>query len=154
MDQTTTPPLFTDGLLYDGAPSEQTDWELTRLSTQTVDVVNFDFNDTLPAGYQIVFNFYNGLDGIDVDLYNNGGIHQSFNSDVPPGNVTTIKPPASPVALDDEVTITLLADTVKVVVYDIGGPSGPLPNEVYTAIYLYEIRVLDLDGNTVPFSCP
>jgi hypothetical protein len=154
MNPTTTPPLFTDGLLYDGAPSEQTDWELTRLSTQTVDVVNFDFNDTLPAGYQIVFNFYNGLDGIDVDLYNNGGIHQSFNSDVPPGNVTTIKPPASPVALDDEVTITLLADTDKVVVYDIGGPSGPLPSGNYDAIYLYEIRVFDLDGNTVPFSCP
>ena len=154
MNQTTTPPLFTDGLLYDDGPSGQTNWQLTRLSTDTVDVVNFDFNDTLPAGYQIVFNFYNGLDGIDVDLYNNGGIHQSFNSDVPPGNVTTIKPPASPEALDDEVTITLLADTDKVVVYDIGGPSGPLPNGVYTAIYLFEIRVLDLDGNIVPFSCP
>ena len=73
---------------------------------------------------------------------------------MPPGNVTTIKPPASPVALDDEVTITLLADTDKLVVYDIGGPSGPLPSGNYDAIYLYEIRVFDLDGNTVPFSCP
>ena len=114
-----------------------------ELTDATTDVVNFDFNDTLPVGYKVVFYWYNWEDGIDVDLKDGATVHQTVSSDAIPVNATLAVTPGG-VAEDRTLTIDLLDDTDSVIVRD--GGFGKWN-------YLFEIRVLDLDGNEVPFTC-
>jgi hypothetical protein len=142
MNPAITIPLLTDNLVHD---NEQTvNWQSLELTDDTTDVVNFNFNDILPVGYKVLLYFYNGAGGIEVDLKNGASIHQNFVSNSLPINASIAATPGG-VGFDKTMTITLEASTDSVVVYD--GPSSNFN-------YLFEIRVLDLDGNIVPFSCP
>lgn len=136
-----SPPLFIDGLLNGNT---QTSWQFCEMHGEGDDEVNFDFNQTLPAGYKIQLFFYKGegSSGISGDLKDGGSVHQTVSSDALPANATLASIPGGE-TLDFVLTITLLSDTDEV--YVTANNKHP---------YLYEIKVFDSNDVEVPLTCP
>ena len=135
-----TPPLFIDGLLHGNS---QTNWDICKMhgDRNREDEVNFDFNQTLPAGYKIQLFFQKGDSGISGAFKAGGSTHQTVSSDLLPANATSVPIPGGENG-DSVLTTTLLSNTDEVYV---------TANDTHP--YLWEIKVFDNNDVEIPLTC-
>jgi hypothetical protein len=143
---TSSIPLLFDGIVLNDPQPDEGDLKLHHNSDDTIE---FTLSESIPAGGKVVIYWSDekrpGDLGLLVDL-DNAGITSQASIDtfsgVLPNSINVANGP------DDDyiLTITLAAETDTITVRSFDDDEGDDP-------YLLEIKVLDDDGNVIPFSC-
>jgi hypothetical protein len=143
---TSSIPLLFDGIVLNDPQPDEDDLKLHHDSDDTIE---FTLSESIPAGGKVVIYWSDekspGDLGLLVDLDNAGTASQASID-----TFSGVLPNSSNVANgpDDDyiLTITLVAETDTITVRSFDDNMGDDP-------YFLEIKVLDDDGNVIPFSC-
>jgi hypothetical protein len=145
LSSSSIPLLFDDIVLNDPQPDEDD----LKLHHNSDDTIEFTLSESIPAGGEIVIYWSDeerpGDLGLLVDLDNAGTASQASID-----TFSGVLPNSSNVANgpDDDyiLTITLVAETDTITVRSFDDNEGDDP-------YFLEFKVLDDNGNVIPFSC-